>query len=132
MSRELLDYIDRLEREHVEVRQALGALQPLAQANDSAALFAALPKWEDVLVKGLNDHSSLEDDVVFPQLADYLGSDLVAAFIGDHIDILAARDVLYAAGESSVNACLELNDLLGSHLSREEEILFPSARNAMS
>ncbi len=133
MSDALLVLIDRLEREHVEVRQALAALGAPADAGDVEQLAARLPDFAAVLGPALDEHSQLEDETLFPALEEFLGAEMVGVFAGEHERILSLRDALYS-GETGPNAagvCLELCDLLGGHIDREDQALFPAARGAL-
>ncbi len=127
----LLQLIDDLEREHDDVRGALGALGDLAEGGDVAGLAAALPSVAPVLVAGLDAHSGAEDETLFPAVAEQLGEGVVAAFVAEHAEILAVRDELYRGGDGAAAVCLQLRALLESHMDREELVLFPSVRELL-
>lgn len=134
MTNPLLELLDRLGREHVEVREALAALGPPAQAGDLVELAARLPGCASVLGPALNEHSALEDEQLFPAVAALLGEDMVGTFAGEHDRIRALRDEVYdglARGSVTAGVCIELCELLGDHIDREDEALFPAARGVL-
>ncbi len=131
MSSDMVKLIDRLEEEHAAVREALGALGPLAEAGDVTGLRSVLPARAAVLGAGLDDHSLTEDATLFPAIADAVGPDLVGVFAAEHAEIRALRDELYRGDGGDTAACLGLCALLESHMEREELVLFPSARELL-
>lgn len=133
MSEVILQVLAELEQEHGEVREALSALGGFAKGGDEERLRSALPGWAGILCAGLDEHSRKEDTVAFPPVAEAVGSGIIATFVSEHVEILAARDRLYAAhGDADLlTECLDLASLLESHMDREESILFPSIRNVL-
>ncbi len=131
MAADLVQLIERLEQEHRAVREALGPLAGLAETGEAAGLSAALPKRAAVLVAGLDEHSTAEDEILFPAIAAVAGPELVGVFAAEHTEILALRDELYRPGGDGPAACLRLWALLESHMDREELMLFPSARELL-
>jgi hemerythrin-like domain-containing protein len=131
MPSDLLRLIDQLEREHAEVRAALGALGVLAEAEDAAGIAAALPGMAAVLAAGLDAHSGAEDETLFPAVADEIGEGVIEAFAAEHAEILALRDELYRGGDGAPATCQGLRALLESHMDREELVLFPSVRELL-
>ncbi len=132
---ELLALIGTLEKEHVEVRDALDRIDKAVDTNDPAALKDALEHGIPVLTEGLDGHSAAEDDSLYPAIADALGQGLVDAFVDEHDRIRSLRNQIYGAidkGRADFGASAEFSELLRSHIDREEMMLFPSARDLLS
>ncbi len=79
-----------------------------------------------------------EHEKLLPALARALGQEGVTAIFRDeHREILALRDELGAARDDGGDvgrvaaAALRLADLLGSHMAREDRMLFPDLRRAV-
>ncbi len=132
---ELIDLIGKFEEEHVEVREALAKIDAGVVAKDDAAVRDALAASKAVLVSGLSEHSSAEDDVLFPGVTSLLGQGMIDVFVEEHVRILALRNQIYANMEKGVadfEGCSEFSELLGSHIDREDAMLFPAARGVLS
>ena len=135
MTNDLILLIDRLESEHVEVLDAVASLRPAIAGRDGAALQSALAASEQIFGKALNVHSETEDVDLFPQLAPLIGDEMVSMFVQEHVRIRALRDQVYRRmrqGEADFDGCAELCDLLGDHMDREDQVLFPSARGLLA
>ncbi len=128
-----IELIERLEREHSEVREALASAGPLAESRAWEGFRAALAACAAVLGEGLDEHSKAEDAILFPLISEMLGHDLVDVFTAEHVQIRALRDVVYGqeADAQRVRAFIELGELLGSHMDREDGALFPAARGVL-
>jgi hemerythrin-like domain-containing protein len=135
MNNELILLIDRLESEHVEVRYALDMLGSAIDQEDDVALRAALLGGIDALGTGLDVHSKAEDEVLFPEIAEMIGEEMVNAFAEEHVRIIALRDQAYermGQGVADFDGCAELRELLGNHTEREDQVLFPAARGVLA
>ena len=133
MDSDLLDLIGQLEHEHDEVRAALARLDGLPAGADLTVVTATLGDLAPVLVAGLDQHSAAEDTILFPALGEGLGA-AAEAFAAEHVDIRAWRDQLYQAATVAerLAAAAELRELLQAHMEREENMLFPSARDELT
>jgi len=63
-----------------------------------------------------------------------LGEGMVSLFVEEHVRIRALRDQVYermGQGRADFNECAELCDLLTDHMTREDQMLFPSARDVL-
>ena len=135
MTSELIALIDRLESEHVEVRHALDTLGSAIEQDDGVALRGALQACAESLGTGLDVHSVAEDEVLFPGIAPFIGEGMVSAFTEEHLRIIALRDQAYermGQGVADFDGCAELCELLGSHIEREDQVLFPAARGSLA
>lgn len=132
------EVIDQLLAEHQEVLPRVQRLAESATVN-RLVLELAYDDAAPLLGAPLEAHIALEDDVLFPAYAEASGAeDVVAQFRDEHRQILALRDELRArhermgdGGRSIVEICAALYELLSSHMEREEQVLFPSARAAL-
>jgi hemerythrin-like domain-containing protein len=130
----LMVLIDRLESEHVEVHHALDELGSVARG-DGEGLCRALEAGDEILGKGLDDHSRDEDDDLFPRIGAMIGDAMVSVFAQEHVRIRSLRDQVYDSmrqGVADFDRCAELCDLLGDHMDREDHALFPSARSVLA
>jgi iron-sulfur cluster repair protein YtfE (RIC family) len=131
LTSELIALIDRLASEHVEVARALDTIGSAIDQEDEVALRAALLAGNDALGTGLDVHSSDEDEVLFPGVAAVIGEAMVSVFTEEHVRIIALRDQAYermSQGVADFQACADLCELLGNHIEREDEVLFPAVR----
>jgi hemerythrin-like domain-containing protein len=132
---ELILLIDRLESEHVDVRHALDALGPAIKEGDGVALQGALAAGGEALGRALDVHSGAEDHDLYPQIAPMIGEGMVSAFAEEHVRIRALRDQVYETmgqGRADFDGCVELCELLGDHMEREDRVLFPAARSLLA
>jgi hemerythrin-like domain-containing protein len=123
-----------LSKEHTDVRTLLSGVGEAARLGDAADAGQQINAGRDLLLGGLNEHIRVEDDELFPVIAGALGEGIVGAFVDEHVRILRLRDEVLAGAAVSalpLGACLELCDLLESHTVREDEMLFPAARQAL-
>ena len=134
MTKNLVLLIDRLESEHVEVMGAVALLRPAIETRDDVALKDALAAGEQALGAALTKHSEVEDDDLFPRIAEMIGQGMVDVFIEEHVRIRRLRDEVYDSmgrGRADFDGCAELCDLLTDHMEREDKVLFPAARGAL-
>jgi hemerythrin-like domain-containing protein len=135
MTSELIALIDRLESEHVDVRHALETLGPAIEGDDGVALRAGLAAGVSVLGTGLDVHSGAEDDDLFPRIASMIGEGMVNVFAEEHVRIISLRDQVFerlGQGVADFDGCVELRELLGDHMEREDQVLFPAARSVLA
>ncbi|HEX9035416.1 MAG TPA: hemerythrin domain-containing protein [Ktedonobacterales bacterium] len=128
-----MDILSRLSQDHEELRALLAGIEAAAETQDSAALIARLDSSRAALTRDLDAHIDVEEAEAFDAIASALGDGLVAPFYEDHIEIKAARDVIYAElarGQTPYEAALRLCALIDSHQRREDLMLFPSARES--
>lgn len=122
-----------LTEEHQKLRPFLYRLEQAVQESGESNLHDALGASRQALGKDLDHHILLEDAKVFPNIAQYLGQDMIQAFVDDHRQIQNVRDRLYSSPKNQQRSLTEtLVDLLQDHLAREENMLFPSAEQAMA
>jgi hemerythrin-like domain-containing protein len=134
MTKNLLRLIDRLESEHVEVLDAVAKVRAAVRLQEDVALKAALAAGEEALGTALTKHSEVEDEELFPRIAAMLGEGMVSLFVEEHVRIRALRDQVYESmghGRADFVGCAELCDLLADHMTREDQMLFPSARGVL-
>jgi hemerythrin-like domain-containing protein len=128
-----MDILTQLSDEHEELRAALTGIEMAAEARDEAALAARLEAARAALTDALDAHIAMEEAEAFSIIAGALGEGLVAPFYEDHAEIKATRDDVYARlarGASPFEASMRLCALILSHQQREDQMLFPSAREA--
>ncbi len=130
--------MDQLGAEHAELIPWTEKVMDAAR-NKSPELGELVARYAGMLGQPLDSHIVQEDTVLFPAFAQATGDDgLPAQFSEEHREILALRDDLLAAHrEGAAIADLaaiaaQFADLLNSHMTREDEVLFPSARHALS
>lgn len=129
-----MDTLDRLSREHEDLRALLAPVESAAEARDAAALAASLEAARGALTDELDSHIVLEEAEVFTPTAAHLGEELVAVFYEEHNEIRATRDDIFARlarGEAPYRPSLRLCELILAHQQREDLMLFPSAREVM-
>ena len=129
-----MDILAQLTQEHAALRTLLEPIEAAADARDAAALAASLDGARDALTTELDAHITVEEMEAFAPIAESLSSGLVAPFYEDHVEIRATRDELYAQlarGEAPYAQALRLCDLILTHQQREDNVLFPSARESV-
>ncbi len=129
-----MDTLDRLSREHEDLRALLAPVESAAEARDAAALAASLESARGALTNELDAHIVTEETDVFTPVSTHLGEDLVAVFYEEHEEIRATRDDVFARlerGEAPYGPSLRLCELILAHQQREDLMLFPSAREAL-
>lgn len=130
-----MDILAQLSTEHEYLRALLAHIESAAEASDVAALTQSLEQARNALATELDAHIATEEAEAFAAIASALGDDLVAPFRADHAEIRATRDEVYerlGRGEAPFEASQRLCALLLSHQLREDLMLFPSAREAVS
>lgn len=134
---EITPLIDKLAAEHADLLPCTAHLTELAAAR-SPEIAAALDRCWPVLTGALDAHIDAEDEVLFPAIARAVGDEgMTALFREEHREIRALRSALDAVRKQGGDierlfaAVLRLADLLNAHMTREDAMLFPSARNAL-
>ncbi len=130
----MLDTLERLSREHEDLRALLAPIESAADARDATALAASLEAARAMLTAELDAHIVTEEAMVFTPTAARLGEDLVTVFYEEHTEIRATRDEVFARldrGEAPYGPSLRLCELILNHQQREDLMLFPSARDAL-
>lgn len=128
--------MDELSAEHAGLLPRLAELAALADTG-GPALAAAVGALADELETALERHIAQEDDVLFPALACALDdAGMVQHFVDEHREILHLRDALLAAhrgGDDTAmrHAAADLAALMTAHMTREDMMLFPTARDRL-
>ena len=129
--------IDALSAEH---RALLPELARLAQEASASAesLKTAVERIAPLIGLPLDEHIATEDRELFPAYAARGGdAGILAFFTAEHVEILAIRNRLLAAIEDNDHTeavgflAEQLADTLSSHMSREDEVLFPAMRDLL-
>ena len=126
--------LTRLSDEHDTLLPLIVEIQAAAEAQDKTALLAKLVTGRAALTHELDAHIALEEDVAFSIIGQAIGEGIITPFRIDHTEIRALRDEVLAqadSGDAPFNLCLQLCDLIQSHMQREDMMLFPSARDAL-
>ncbi len=126
--------LTRLSDEHDTLLPIIVEIQAAAEAQDKSALFAELKSGRLALTNELDEHIALEEDVAFNLIEGAIGEEIVTPFRTEHTEIRALRDEVLSqadAGVAPFNLCMQLCDLIQSHMQREDMMLFPSARDAL-
>ena len=132
---------DPLEKFEAEHRQALGALRRLERAALAIEAGAApgpeldtVREVHTILTTAVRAHNDNEEAALFPLLADLAPS---AVFVQEHHELRALEQRLGSElddGQSEqaiVATALAIVELLRSHIAREDEVLFPMARELL-
>lgn len=129
--------IDALSAEHAELLPQLERLMNVATAN-APLLHTAVDEIAGRIGAALDEHIAQEDTVLFPAYAEAAGdSELVGQFGAEHREIMSLRDELLAVrshggdGAGLGGIALRLADLLISHMTREDMMLFPTMREVL-
>ena len=129
-----MDVLEQLTAEHSNLRAHLEHIQSAAEAQDPAALSAALEAAHTALTDDLDAHIAVEEAEAFNPLVQTLGDGLVEPFYEEHVEIRVLRDEVYsrlARGETPYEPSLHLCELILAHQQREDLMLFPSVREAL-
>jgi iron-sulfur cluster repair protein YtfE (RIC family) len=129
--------LDRLSAEHAELLPCAAKLANFAAVN-AGDLGELIGRCSEKLRAPLEAHIAEEDNVLFPAYARETGDEgMVELFRSEHRELLALRDELLAAHRDQAppkqlgGIAARLADLLISHMTREDMMLFPSARQAL-
>lgn len=130
-----MDVLTRLSQEHESLRAHLERIESAAERRDAGALVASLESARTALTEELDAHITSEEAEAFSAIGETLGAGLVAPFYEEHGEIRALRDDLYARlarGEAPFEPALHLLGIIMAHQEREDMMLFPSAREALT
>jgi hemerythrin-like domain-containing protein len=125
----------RLSDEHDTLLPLIVEIQAAAEAQDETALFAELIAGRAALTNELDTHIALEENVAFNIIGQGIGEEIVTPFRTEHTEIQALRNEVLSqadAGVAPFNLCLQLCDLIQTHMQREDMMLFPSAWDALN
>jgi hemerythrin-like domain-containing protein len=131
------DPLARFEREHEEALAALAALERAAEGlrgpGDPARDFATARAAHAFLAGPVKSHNENEERALFPELGDDAPT---VPFADDHVALWRLEEELEQAlraedSERAAAAGLEIVDLLRAHIARENEVLFPLARERL-
>ncbi len=128
-----IDVLSRLSDEHETLLPLIAEIQAAAEAQDTSALLDELTAGRAALTQELDEHIRLEEDVAFSLIEQSVGEEIVIPFRTEHTEIRMLRDEVLSqadAGVAPFNLCLQLCDLIQTHMQREDMMLFPSARDA--
>lgn len=126
--------LTRLSDEHDTLLPLIVELQAAAEVQDESALLEEIEADRIALTQELDEHIALEEDVAFSIIGRAIGEEIVTPFRTEHTEIRALRDEVLSqadAGVAPFNLCMQLCDLIQSHMQREDMMLFPSARDAL-
>lgn len=126
--------LTRLSDEHDTLLPLIVEIQAAAEAQDKDILITKLIHGREALTNELDAHIALEEDVAFCIIGQAIGEEIVTPFRTEHTEIRTLRDEVLAqavSGDAPFNLCLQLCDLIQSHMQREDMMLFPSARDAL-
>lgn len=126
--------LTRLSDEHETLLPLIVEIQAAAEAQDKDILLTKLIHGRTALTNELDAHIALEEDVAFYIIGQAIGEEIVTPFRTEHTDIRTLRDKVLAradSGDAPFNLCLQLCDLIQSHMQREDMVLFPSAWDAL-
>ena len=131
--RGIMNAITMLTDDHQKLRPFLRKLAQSCHEQSQQEVNTALDMAKAALTGELDRHIDLEDTLVFPLLAQSIGSEMVQTFIDDHRQIQSIRDQLYSADSLMRRSLtLALDGMLQDHLDREENMLFPAAESQMA
>lgn len=131
------DPLDRFIAEHDEALAALERLEEAAealQAGDRAPEHLRTAKQvHSFLSTTVREHNENEERALFPMLGDRAPTEV---FVDEHVDLRAAEEELRSAIEAgdrgeTASAAFDIIDLLRTHIDRENEVLFPTARELL-
>jgi len=137
----MIDPIEQLMHEHQEGLAALDRLEEAAKQVAADGLSSEMMKAMNQAIAFINGeirgHNEKEEKVLFPALAPYLPSPggPVDVMLAEHRELWQLNDRLVAAlAEPSpdqaalANTALSIVHLLRQHISKEDNILYPMAR----
>jgi hemerythrin-like domain-containing protein len=131
------DPLVRFQAEHQEALMVLlrleGAALALRRGNDAAANLAPVHEAHAFLSTAVRAHNDNEERALFPLLGDDAPT---AVFIEEHRDLRALEAELARVARAgdvrrTADVALEMVELLRAHIAREDEVLFPMARERL-
>jgi hemerythrin-like domain-containing protein len=128
------DVLSRLSGEHDTLLPIIVEIQAAAESRDSVALIDELAAGRAALTQELDAHILLEEEIAFSLIEQSIGEAIVTPFRTEHTEIRVLRDEVLSqvdAGVAPFDLCMQLCDLIQSHMQREDMMLFPSARDVL-
>jgi hemerythrin-like domain-containing protein len=131
------DPLRRLESEHAdalaELQRLEGAALAMQRGEPAAPHFGTVRAVHSVLTSAVKAHNESEERALFPLLGDEAPT---VVFVEEHTTLrnLERRlEQALAAGDAGriATAALAVVDLLRAHITRENEVLFPMARELL-
>jgi hemerythrin-like domain-containing protein len=131
------DPLVRFQAEHQEALMVLGRLEgaalALRRANDAAANLAPVLEAHAFLSTAVRAHNDNEERALFPLLGDDAPT---AVFIDEHRELRALEAELARVARAgdvrrTADVALEMVALLRAHIAREDDVLFPMARERL-
>jgi hemerythrin-like domain-containing protein len=132
------DPLERFEAEHAEALLALERLEAAAQALEAGqpgqAQLAEVREVERFLATAVREHNDNEERALFPHMGEGAPTGL---FVEEHRALRSLerqlREALEAfdAVDQVPPLALAIVDLLRAHIERENEVLFPMAREML-
>jgi hemerythrin-like domain-containing protein len=126
-----MDVFTQLSDEHATLSPIIEAIQAAAEEGNRETLLAQMAAHRAALASDLDAHITLEEEGVFSLAEQAVGPGIVGTFRAEHTEIQTLRDELFAQAEQaavSFSLCLQFCDLIRTHMLREDEMLFPSAK----
>jgi hemerythrin-like domain-containing protein len=132
------DPIRRFEEEHEIALAALARLEQAARAlrhgGPVEPQFAVAREVHGLLCGAVRQHNEDEERALFPALGDEAP---LGPFLEEHqtlwrLEEDLARALDHREAEDVARVSLEIVDLLGAHIRRENDVLFPMARALLS
>ncbi|MBI2370822.1 MAG: hemerythrin domain-containing protein [Deltaproteobacteria bacterium] len=137
-----MDPIANLQAEHVVALEKLDALESVIKTLERGGSPEAVATVSDVIAflnAELELHIRKEEEALFPPLDVMIGSGLgpTAVMRMEHNDLKARRDALKAALDRKIATEMappagEIIGILREHIEKEEYVLFPLTRSALS
>jgi hemerythrin-like domain-containing protein len=131
------DPLVRFQAEHQEALMVLGRLEgaalALRRATDAAANLAPVLEAHAFLSTAVRAHNDNEERALFPLLGDDAPT---AVFIEEHRELRVLEAELARVARAgdvrrTADVALEVVELLRAHIAREDDVLFPMARERL-
>lgn len=131
------DPLVRFQAEHQEALMVLARLEAAALAlrrgGDAAPYLAAALEAHAFLATAVRAHNDNEERALFPLLGDDAPT---ALFVEEHrrlreLETELARAARTGDAPTTADAALETVELLRAHIAREDDVLFPMARERL-
>ena len=140
-----MDIIKHLEEDHKRIIKKINQLPgSLLKAKQS---LEPLLDLSDDLEKELTRHEKIEDELLFPALREKISEQTLQTLTNEHVESKKARDLFITAIaevksleetrtpekiKEMSNHGYKLMRILSTHLTREDQLLFPMAQSILS
>ncbi len=127
-----VELIDALLGEHGAFNALFDTIENLAEAGGQ---LAQIESATVALAAALDSHATLEEEVLFPTLIPHLANDkLIAEMHAEHDEIRAGLERIEDARNirEAVDAVHQTLAVARRHFRKEEEVLYPLARQSLS